>query len=224
MLYFPCMKYLLTSSGITNNTLATALSEMLGKPLEESSVLFVPTAANTEGGDKRWLIRNLKDFEKYNVASIDILDAAAVSKDVFVARCREKDVICIGGGNEKYLAEVFSDMGMREVLTSFSDDKVYVGISAGSMVTGKFMADELYPVIFPEEDFGVASSDPMSIHDFCFIPHLNSNFFSHVRKEVLESVEDTFVGKVYATDDETAVKVEGDKVEIVGEGESWVRG
>ena len=38
------MKLLLTSSGITNPSIEGALVELLGKPVEESSALVVPTA------------------------------------------------------------------------------------------------------------------------------------------------------------------------------------
>src|SRR5262249_4494182 len=39
-----CMKYLLTSAGITNNSIHDALEELLGKPIAESSALIIPTA------------------------------------------------------------------------------------------------------------------------------------------------------------------------------------
>jgi dipeptidase E len=217
------MKFLLTSSGIKNDHIAQALAEMLGKPLSEASILFVPTAANTEGEDKRWLIANLNDLEKCDFKSIDILDMAAVSKEMWVKRFQEKDVICLGGGNEKYLAEVFSTLGVKEVLSGLPENKVYVGISAGSMVTGMFMASELYPVIFPEEDFGTPSKDPMQMNNICFIPHLNSDFFAHIRKEVLESVREKLPTKTYSTDDETALRIDGDQVTLVGAGESWIK-
>lgn len=218
------MKFLLTSSGIKNDAIAQALSGLVNKPLTETSVLFVPTAANTQGEDKRWVIGNLKDLEKYNFKSIDILDIAAVSKDVWQKRFQEKDVICFGGGNEKYLAEVFEKVGMKDFILSLPENKIYVGISAGSMVTGKFMPAELYSVIFPEEDFGDITKDPIEIHNFVFIPHLNNNFFTHVRKEILENIKDTFTTIVYATDDETALVVDGTKLEIVGTGDSWTHG
>lgn len=215
------MKFLLTSSGLKNDNIAEALQQLVGKALSEASVLFVPTAANTEGEDKRWLIENLKDFERYNVKSIDILDIAAVSKEMWTKRFREKDIICVGGGNEKYVAEIFESVGMKDMLLSLSDSQVYIGISAGSMVVGKFMPPALYPVIFPEEDFGGTTIDPMEIFNFCFIPHLNSEFFAHVRKETLENAKGSFTAPVYATDDQTAIVLDGDNLKIVGIGDSW---
>lgn len=217
------MKFLLTSAGIKNEYIAQSLSEMLGKPLSETSILFIPTAANTEGEDKRWLISNLKDLENFNFKSIDILDISAVSKAVWEERFKEKDVICVGGGNEKYLAEVFNSIGMKDVLLGLSDSKVYVGISAGSMVTGNFIREELYPTLFPEEDFGNMSKPPMGIHNICFLPHLNSDFFSHLRIENLESVRESLPDITYATDDETALRIDGSQVKLVGVGTSWVK-
>jgi dipeptidase E len=38
------MKYLLTSSGISNDSIHKALVDLLGKPIAESSALVIPTA------------------------------------------------------------------------------------------------------------------------------------------------------------------------------------
>src|SRR5688572_5378525 len=47
------MKLLLTSAGISNKSIRNALVDLLGKPISESSALFVPTAiyAITNGAD-----------------------------------------------------------------------------------------------------------------------------------------------------------------------------
>jgi dipeptidase E len=44
------MKLLLTSSGISNPTIHGALVELLGKPIAESSALFVPTGISCRTG------------------------------------------------------------------------------------------------------------------------------------------------------------------------------
>ena len=110
------MKYLLTSAGITNPVLVRELEELLGKPLSETKVLFIPTAASKDAGDKSWLVRNLSDFYIQKCASFDILDVAAVESANWQARILNSDMICVGGGNEKYLSEVFDSIDMREFL------------------------------------------------------------------------------------------------------------
>ncbi|MEN4100875.1 MAG: hypothetical protein ROW52_13215 [Anaerolineaceae bacterium] len=39
------MKLLLTSGGVSNNSIRNALIDLLGKPIAESSALCIPTAA-----------------------------------------------------------------------------------------------------------------------------------------------------------------------------------
>ena len=39
------MKFLLTSGGVSNNSIRNALTDLLGKPIAESSALCIPTAA-----------------------------------------------------------------------------------------------------------------------------------------------------------------------------------
>jgi len=47
------MKLLLTSAGISNTSIRNALIDLLGKPIEESSALFIPTAIyGIKGGAK----------------------------------------------------------------------------------------------------------------------------------------------------------------------------
>ncbi len=213
---------LLTSAGIKNDDIAQTLTGLVGKPLSDVNIVFVITPSISFGGDKRWVIENLVDFERYNFKSIDIIDIVSQSKEAWVKRFEDADVICFGGGNEIYLAEVFENVGMKECLLSQMGNKVYMGISAGSMVAGALLTGELYPLIFTEEDFGKVNHPGMGLYDFCFIPHLNSPFFASIRKERLESLKESFVTSAYSTDDETAILVEGDRIEIIGKGEPWI--
>jgi len=54
------MKLLLTSAGLSNKSISDALQNMAGKAFSELNLVFIPTAANVEKGDKGWLI---DDFE-----------------------------------------------------------------------------------------------------------------------------------------------------------------
>lgn len=50
------MKFLLTSAGISNPSISKALVDLLGKPIEESSALVIPTAIYPfpGGGHHAW--------------------------------------------------------------------------------------------------------------------------------------------------------------------------
>ncbi|MCF7865358.1 MAG: peptidase E [Candidatus Pacebacteria bacterium] len=214
------MKFLLTSAGITNKYISDAITDLAGKPSEEINFLFVPTAANLESGDKGWLIDNLVEFKKQNFKTIDIVDIAAVPAEIWKHRFEAADVICFGGGNEQYLAKIFDNVGMKEYLSNILKEKVYVGISAGSMVVGQFIAPELMKVVYPEEVYPKLA-DSLAFVDFCFIPHLNSEWFTHVRNDVLAEVKDQVNAPIYAFDDETALKVVDGHSDVVGIGEFW---
>ncbi|MDX2862711.1 hypothetical protein PV338_41930, partial [Streptomyces scabiei] len=45
------MDFLLTASGLRNETLREALREMLGRPFGSANVVYVPTASVAESGD-----------------------------------------------------------------------------------------------------------------------------------------------------------------------------
>ena len=216
------MKLLLTSSGIANEAIAHALSELVGRPLTEVSIIHIPTAANTASDDKGWIIDDLVELQKQHFKRIDILDVAAVPPEVWKPRLQAADIISFGGGDEQYLAKVFRETGMKEFLLSILDTKVYMGTSAGSMVAGQYLPYELLKMVYPEEDFGNLLESPMGFYDFTFIPHLNSEWFTHVRKENLEGLKGRLEHSAYATDDETAITIVDGKLEIIGSGDYWV--
>jgi dipeptidase E len=212
------MKLLLTSAGLRNEAIKTAFETLVGKPLTETRVLFVTTAANTGQDDKRWLIQDLKYFDDYGAYAIDILDFAGLPEEVVRPHFEMADVICVGGGDERYLARMFAEYDMAKKLPVWLTTKVYMGISAGSMVMGKFLPPHLSRQIFPEEDFGSTEGEGLGLVQFAYIPHLNSSFFS-LRKERLAALQSEFTCPVYATDDETALMVVDGVVTKVGEGE-----
>lgn len=215
------MKLLLTSSGISNEAIAKALSELAERPLFELSLIHIPTAANSWGDDKSWIIDNLIDLKKQKFKSVDILDVAAVPPEIWKPRLTAADIISVGGGDEQYLAKVFREIGMKEFLLSVPDTKVYMGTSAGSMVAGRYLPYELLKTIYPEEDFGNLLENPMGFYNFIFVPHLNSKWFTHVTEDNLEKIKSKFEYSAYATDDETAIKIDGMNIEIVGKGNHW---
>lgn len=212
------MKLLLTSAGITNDSIAKAVVELVGKNPDEISVLFVPTAANTTADDKGWLIENLVEFQKQNYKQVDILDIAGLSEEEWRPHFEAADLICFGGGNEQYLAKVIRDSGVAANLPDLLKTKVYMGISAGSMVAGQFLSHDLMRVVYPEEAFEELAP-PLGYVDCLFIPHLNSDYFTHVRKDILEGLKSQFSYPLYACDDDSALKVIDGIIEPVGQGE-----
>lgn len=212
------MKLLLTSAGIVNESIQKAFFELVGKPASKTSVAFIPTAATMAADDKSWLVKNYNDFLKLGLKSFDIVDIAAVPKESWSKRFERADVLCFGGGDEQYLARVMHESGVAKVLPVLLQSKVYVGISAGSMVIGKLLPSTLTQELWPEESF--EGDDPgLGILNLSILPHLNSDYFAHLRTPLIESLAQQFPQTVYALDDSSALKVVDGSIEVVSEGE-----
>ena len=214
------MKFLLTSAGLTNDMLASTLEELVGKSFSELKILFIITAANTGTEDKTWLTDNIFEFTRRKPLSFDLLDIAGLPEPLWKKHFDDADVICFGGGDEAYLSRILLEQNMKEYLSTLSDDKVYMGISAGSVVAGIFQPKGINVELYGEEcesDEGVG----MEFFDFVYIPHLNSPFFTGVRVDILEEKRNRISSRVIATDDFTGVKVVNGEVSIVGGGDVW---
>jgi dipeptidase E len=214
------MKFLLTSNGISNVSIEKALLELLEKPLSETKVVFIPTAANYFSEDKSWLVEDMNYFREKNFPFIDIVDLAALKKEQWLPRLEAVDLICVGGGSEQYLAQVMQTSGCAAELPRLLEHRVYMGISAGGMYISQFLEREALNIVYPEETFEGELFPSLGLVDCHVLPHLNSSFFSRMREDVIRST----AGKnlqypLYALDDNSALKVVDGQIEVVTEGE-----
>ncbi len=212
------MKLLLTSGGLTNNSIVKALFEMVGKSPEETSLVFIPTAANVETGDKNWFINDLINIHKQNFKSVAITDISAVPENVWRPKIEEADVLFFEGGNTYYLMEWINKSGFKELLPEMLKTKVYVGLSAGSMVTGPDLALKVSQVVYEEDLDRFGDMPGLNLVDFYFFPHLNSSYFPKLIEENIADVSKRIPKKIYALDDQSALKVVDGNVEIISEG------
>jgi len=212
------MKLLLTSAGITNKSISEAFFKLVNKKPEDTALAFIPTAANIEDGDKDWFINDLLNLKKQNLKSIDIVDISALEKDNWLPRLRKADVLFFEGGNTYHLMRWLNKSGLTELLPEMLKDKVYVGLSAGSMVTGKDLALKISQTVYGEDLDETEELKALSYVDFYFLPHLNSEWFPKVNEDEIKKVASNMKEKIYALDDDSALVVENGKVEIVSEG------
>lgn len=209
------MKLLLTSGGISNKSIEEAFLRLVGKPAKDIRVAFVPTAANVVARKKNWLIEDMNRFNKI-FPYIDIVDPTAIRESEWKARLDAADIIVISGGNPFYLLYSMKKTGFDDFLKKYLDKKVIVGISAGSMVMGKFLAIE--PKKESREYLLDKEQTGLGLADFSLIPHMNSED-KEVTRDTVEEQSKIFEGILYGIDNDTAIVVEDDKTEVVSEGE-----
>lgn len=213
------MKLLLTSSGITNQSIAKALFEMVGKVPEDTIVAFIPTASNVETGDKDWLINDLVNLQKQNFKAIHIVDISAVEESIWRPQLEAADVLFFEGGNTYHLMRWVTRSGLQSVLPELLKTRVYVGVSAGSMVVSKDLALSVSQQIYGEDLSETENIDGLDFVDFYVLPHYNSNSFKNRRADIIKEATVDMDGKIYSLDDNSAVAVINGVVRVISEGE-----
>lgn len=216
------MKLLLTSDGICNDSIKKALQELCVRPFSELNVAFIPTAANVEDGNKDWLIKDISYGMNLGFAETDIVDISAIDIEMAERRLQNADVLLFGGGNTFHLMYWLQKTGLKQKMLELLKTRVYVGISAGSMVATKNLVLSDSPRLYNNEKIGADMMEGLGLVDFHMRPHLNSPIFPEMSMENVEKISKDVAEPVYAIDDNTALKVVDGKLEVITEG-TWKR-
>lgn len=212
------MKLLLTSAGISNESIKNAFFDLVNKKPEDTSLAFIPTASNMEKGDKSWLIRDITNLKNLNLKSISIVDISAIPEKIWRPQIEESDVLFFEGGNTFHLMEWVNKSGLIKILPELLKTKVYVGVSAGSMIACPDLQININQVLYKEDLDRTENMNGVNLVNFYVIPHYNSNSFSKRTEDTVRSVAKNISNKVYALDDMSAIKIDNDDVTIISEG------
>jgi dipeptidase E len=237
------MKLLLTSSGISNATIHNALVDLLGKPVTESNALFIPTAIYPfpHGARMAWqaICGNAKSpLTQLGWKSVGVLELTAlpsIDLKVWAPSVQEADALLVWGGDVLYLSYWMRQSGLTALLPSLRRELVYVGVSAGSMAVsstfgeactnppnGSHNALTSEDVVFatPRGEINriLMTGQGAGLVDFALIPHLDNENHPDASEANAHKWAAKLPVPVYAIDDQTAIKVVDDKVEVVSEG------
>lgn len=217
------MKLLLTSAGIKNPSIHKALVEMLGKPIAECNALCIPTAGYGHPWVKpfrAWRFISGQEPEcpmtELGWKSMGVLELTAlpsIEKERWVPWVEETDVLLVNGGDALYLGYWMQQSGLADLLPTMPD-KVWVGLSGGSMVMSPRIGSDFVGWKSPSGD-----DKALGVVDFAIFPHLNhpdlpQNTLANAEKWAAE-----IQVPGYAMDNETAIKVVNGKTEVISEGE-----
>jgi len=215
------VKLLLTSAGITNASIHEALVDLLGKPIEESDALCIPTALYGHpwaGPRQAWRFISGHEPRSPMVGlgwrSLGVLELTALpslDEERWVPLVQETDVLLVDGGDAAYLCHWMRASGLAGLLPSLHDT-VWVGVSAASMVMTPRIGAEFVTWDSP------AGDRTLGVVDFSIFPHLENPDLPDNTMAAAERWAAEMSGPAYAIDDETAVKVVDDTVEVVSEG------
>lgn len=207
------MKLLLTSAGVTKRSLAEELAKLVGKSPSETKVGFIPTAANAEEGNKDWYINQFLNLWRFGYNWIDVVDPSAPDTD-WQNRLKDVDVVFVSGGNTFHLLNQLRLTGFDDWLHRNKETKVYVGVSAGTIIASPTI--DVANIAPADRNFmNLTDLSGLGWVDFEVEPHCDTRRFTTIEAYAKERSN-----TIYAIDDQSAVKVDGDVIEVVSEG-SW---
>lgn len=214
------MKLLLTSGGVTNDSIRRALEELLGKPIEESSAICIPsaqwghpwctptTAWNFVRGGSRG---SLTGLGWKRVGLLELTALPYIEPDRWMGWVREADALLVDGGEATFLAHWLRKSGFADLLPAL-DKTVWVGVSAGSMVLTPRIGK--YFVRWNE----AADDGALGLVDFSIFPHLDHPDMPGNTIEAARKWASEVAGPSYAMDDATAIAVADGATRVVSEG------
>ncbi len=212
------MKLLLTSAGLTNGSIVDALGDLAGKPFHKLSVAFIPTAANTLSEDKGWLLTEMQECYKLGLQFFDIVDVAALPKELILQRLSPADILVFSGGDTYPLLQEIQQKNIKTLLSELLKEKIYVGISAGSMITAPTMTFQMDAEIYEEGEYVHDVDEGLDYVPFHIKPHFLSSYFPKVTASNVKKIRQTVQQPIYLLDDQSAVVVDGENVKVISEG------
>jgi dipeptidase E len=220
------LKLLLTSGGVTNPSIRDALVDLLGKPIADSNALCIPTAQYGHPwvgpGVKAWQFISGKsenpmvDLGWKSVGVLELTALPSIDEEHWAPLVRETNVLLVAGGDALYLCHWMRQSGLADLLPSLSET-VWVGLSAGSMVMTPRIGEDFVQWRSPTGD-----DRTLGIVDFSICPHLAQDGMPGNSMAEAEEWAADIAGPAYAMDDQTAIKVADDTVEVISEGH-WKR-
>lgn len=187
---------------------------MFGKLLvtkpEETKVAYIPTAGNEES-DKGYQLQSKATLTALGIQ--DIVEIDLMQKENF-AVLDECHVVFVDGGNTYYLLKAIReskfDQKLKELL---SNEKIYVGVSAGSMVLGTSIETA---ALGNADRNDVGLEDPRALRQvpFMIAPHF---------EETDQAEMDAFAKKaalrpIVGLEDGQAILCVGDRYKLLGPG------
>lgn len=174
-------------------------------------ISYIPTASN---GENQWESWKHKEDGTWKYANTLGADVKAVLLEDFrdksvVKELEGSDIVWFAGGMAGYLAYWMRRCSLDIYLPKILEkDGVYVGSSAGAMVTGTTL--QLSNLESVDGERGAEYIKPMNFVNFDILPHFDDDNLSEIKNRYKK-------GKLYLLKDGEEIIVEDGKITLVGE-------
>ena len=183
----------------------------MGKSPSDTKVVLIPTASLAEAGNKDWFVGQFLKLYAFGYTWVDMVDPSMPDLD-WQSRLADADVVFVSGGNTFYLLDQWRKTGFGKWISEHLEQFVYAGVSAGTIITTptiEVSTIEPADVNVP----GIKDLTGMGWVDFEIEPHCDEP-----RYDVVEHYAKGKKHAVYAIDDQSAISVSGEDVQVLTEG------
>ena len=163
------MKLLLTSSGFSDESAFNVLRECISHFVSPRMVVLYTIR---EPGDEIWLANYEKELNPLGI-SYDFIN---ISEEKDLSDKNFYDIYYVAGGNTFYILDRLKKTGLFEVLKeSIEKDKLYIGLSAGSIIAGPDIEISGYGPSGDQNDIQIKDFSALGAVSFHVYPHYHTH-------------------------------------------------
>ena len=199
-------KLLLTSTGLANKNIANQFLQLIGKPVSQIKMIFVPAAARTKE-ELRYVEESKTELLNLGILA-DNIKTIYLDKPVSFKEIKYFDTLYVCGGNTFYLLKKVRETGFDKAIKEFvKKDKLYLGVSAGSILAGPNIE-----IASPFDKNDVHLTDLTGLHltEIIVSPHYNNK-----EKRIIDNFKKKSRYKVAPLTDEQALLIMDGKIGMV---------
>ena len=205
---------LLTSAGMA---MKEEIANLLQKPAYDITVAFISTAAKAKEEPaflkQDWTI--MRDEMGFNVEEVDI---EGKTENQVMNLLKLKDIIFVEGGNTFYLLRAMKKCNFEKIVRKLLKlGKVYIGVSAGSIVAGKTIKSAEWGG--DENIVKLKNLKGLNLVPFDIFVHYQPENAELIRKKLPWKWQRK---KLRILTDEQAILVQGKEIDLIGKGEKIV--
>lgn len=202
------MKLFLASEVVDHKSVETFENYVGG--IKNKNIIYVPTASNAEESYNYWTKDdgNL-DLIKSKGANIKVLQLEEHKSNLNINFFENIDILFMSWGCPGYLMYWIKRVGLDLLMPQILQKTIYLGTSAGSMVTTKSNLNvaEWY---IGEQERGASVFKGLGLVDFEIYPHYEDHLYDQIKS--------LYKGKkLYLLKNGEEIIVEDDKITVVGE-------
>ena len=178
-------------------------------------VLFISNAADPYEGDISWVDRDREAFKKLGYA-INEVDLRTLTPDMFKKSIDVADIVHMCGGSVYYIVALLRERDLEQILTDaiISDQVVYSGTSAGSIIVSRSIKAFSYDVEEEEHTWKVPSHAGLGLINFGIVPHCNNGDFVGEHTKMIEQMPNDPT-PLFFLHDAQAIWVNGDSLKVL---------